>query len=76
MNLEQRADRFIRGFFAMAHGYMLEPQTHGFLVGVPEQEIFLIHALGELRRVSTEVEKLLWQKLYVTLPLPLPSREG
>jgi len=52
MNLEERADKFTRSFFAMAHKYMLEPHKQGLLVGVPKQEIFLIHALGEGGRLN------------------------
>ena len=52
MNLEERADEFIRGFFAMAHRYTLEPQKRGLLVGVSKPEIFLIHALGEEGRLN------------------------
>ena len=52
MNPEERADKFVRAFFAMAHRYMLEPHKQGLLVGVPKQEVFLIHALGEGGRLN------------------------
>ena len=52
MKPEERADKFVRGFFAMAHRYALEPHKQGLLVGVSKPEIFLIHALGEAGRLN------------------------
>jgi len=52
MTPEERADKFVLAFFAMAHRYMLEPGKEGLLEGVPKQEIFLIHALGEGGRLN------------------------